>query len=99
MRRELAKAGYTGSKLKELTWRMEPTRLAHRLDPRKTWLYSARYDKVVPMASALALAHAAKLDGDHHLKFWGNHYTTIVYLPIVLAHVVEQVTPQSAASK
>jgi len=93
LRERLEKAGFTGDKLKELMWAVEPTRLAGRLDPRTTWLYSAEYDTVVPMANALALKNAASLPDDHHMRLPGDHVTTIVYVPMILDHVVKRIIP------
>ena len=54
-------AGITDAQLKQLLWQIEPTRVAHRLDPQRTWLFSAEQDQVVPIANADALAKAAHL--------------------------------------
>jgi dienelactone hydrolase len=92
LRERLEQAGFTGDKLRELMWAVEPTRLAGRLDPQSTWLYSAEYDTVVPMANALALKNAARLPDDHHMRLPGDHVTTIVYVPMILDHVVKRIT-------
>jgi dienelactone hydrolase len=91
VREELAKAGLSGEKLKSLAWKIEPTRLAHRIDPQMTWLYSGVFDTVVPMSSAKALADAAGLDDQHHLQLLANHYTGVIYLPLVLKQIHENV--------
>ena len=91
VREKLAEAGFTGEKLKTLTSIIEPTRLAHRLDPTRTWLYSGRYDTVVPPKNALALAEAARLDDPHHIRMLANHYNGIIYLPVVLTDIHAQV--------
>ena len=80
-RRELEQAGITDAQLKQLLWQIEPTRVAHRLDPQRTWLFSAEQDQVVPIANADALAEAAHLPDRHHIRVPGNHYTVIVYFP------------------
>ena len=92
VREELAKAGLSGEKLRSLAWRIEPTRLAHRMKADTTWLYSGVFDTVVPRASANALAEAAGLDDQHHLQLLANHYTGIIYLPMVLNQIREHVT-------
>ncbi|MFT4560083.1 MAG: dienelactone hydrolase [Planctomycetaceae bacterium] len=89
VRERLEKAGLVGEKLRELTLTVEPTRVAHRLRPDRTWLYSGTLDTVVPMKNALALASAAKLTKAHHVHMTANHYTGIVYLPFVLAHIAK----------
>jgi dienelactone hydrolase len=83
VRAKLAEGGLTGEKLKRLVYAIEPLRLAHRLDPRRTWLYSGKWDKVVPLENAVALAKAAGLDARHHVQFYANHYSGIVYLPLI----------------
>ena len=97
VRKLLAEAGYTGEKLKELVRPIEPTRLAHRLDTRTTWLYSAKNDSVVPLKNALVLAESAGLEGQHHVQVLGNHYTAIAYFPMILSHMVERI--QSLAAR
>lgn len=89
--KRLADAGYAGDKLRDLMWTIEPTRLASRVNPQKTWLYSAEQDAVVPMANALAFRKAAGLDDEHHLRLPGDHISTIIFLPVILDHVIKQV--------
>lgn len=93
LRRRLAEAGYTGEKLKTLMQAIEPTRLAHRLDPERTWLYSAEQDKVVPLENAFVFAKAGGLPETHHLRLWGDHTSTIIYFPVIINHVVERLSP------
>jgi dienelactone hydrolase len=90
IRRKLAEAGVTGEKLREITSQVEPTRIAHRLPAERTWLYSGTRDKVVPLKNALALAQAAKLTDDHHVRMNADHYSGILFLPTILAHIREQ---------
>lgn len=92
VKKKLADAGFEGEKLKSLLQIIEPTRIAHRLSPPRTWLYSGRYDKVVPMKNALALASAARLDESHHIRMAANHYTGIIFLPKILSHIHRQIT-------
>lgn len=91
VRQELEKAGLVGDKLKELVNRIEPTRIAHRLKPQATWLYSGKHDNVVPLKNALALAKAAKLDQMHHIQMNADHYSGVVYLPFVISHIERQI--------
>jgi hypothetical protein len=88
VRRELEKAGYTGEKLRELAWSVDPARIAHRLDPQRTWLFSGTEDRVVPPANARALAAAAGLDEQHHQWCEGDHYTAAVHLPDLCMRMV-----------
>jgi hypothetical protein len=91
VRAELRETGLVGEKLKAVLWTVEPTRIAHRLDPSRTWLFSGVSDTVVPMKNALALAHSASLDDKHHVRLDANHYSGVIYLPFVLDHIAKQV--------
>jgi len=95
LREILEDAGFTGDRLKRLLWRIEPTRIAHRLDPKRTWLYSGQKDQVVPIENARALAKAAGLDDDHHVIVDADHYSAIFRLPTILDHMVARVRPGS----
>ena len=86
LRDQLAKAGYEGDKLRELLDQVEPTRLAHRLPPDRTWLYAALQDDVVPIQNARRLADAIPLEKPHRLELVGGHYTAALWLPLVIAH-------------
>ncbi|MDC0175620.1 hypothetical protein OAJ60_01685 [Planctomycetaceae bacterium] len=91
IRKKLAGAGITGKRLKKLTLSIEPTRLAHRLDPQRTWLFSGIRDTVVPMKSALALAQSARLADNHHVMMPTDHYTGIVLLPSMCRLIARQI--------
>ena len=97
VRRKLLEAGYTDEKLRVLLWNIEPTRLAHRLNPEQTWLFSAKFDHVVPMKNALILAQSAKLDAEHHIKMSANHYSGILYYPFVVEHIATRIRRSSQA--
>ncbi len=86
LREQLATAGYTGDKLKEMLNKVEPTRIAHRLPPERTWIYAALQDDVVPIRNARCLADAIPLDKQHRLEFLGGHYTAALWLPAVIDH-------------
>jgi hypothetical protein len=90
LRRKLAEAGFDDAKLRELAAAVEPNSLAHRIDPTRFWLYSAKDDQVVPPASSLALKRAANLPDDHHIQLWGDHVRVIVYFPVIVDHMVER---------
>ncbi|MBI2478932.1 MAG: prolyl oligopeptidase family serine peptidase [Planctomycetia bacterium] len=78
-REELTKAGLTGAKLESVISTIEPLRIAHRLDPATTWLYSAQFDTVVPPANSKRLAKTAKLEPSHP--------------PYILTHMQQQISP------
>lgn len=95
LREMLAEAGYSGDKLRDLLEQVEPLKLAHRLDPKSTWMFSATRDQVVPPIHAAKLFEAAQLDNSHHIKLPADHYTGIIYVPIV----VEQMSKAIRESK
>ncbi len=99
VRQLLADAGYTDEKLKALCHTIEPTRLAHRLDPKMTWIYSAEHDQVVPLRSAIALAEKAGLDPSHHVKVLGNHYTAISHFPLILRQMTAEIRSASMSAE
>lgn len=91
IRRRLERDGFTGEKLKSLACSVEPLRLAHRLDAKRTWLYSGIHDTVIPLRNAVALASAAKLDEAHHIQLNANHYNGILYLPTMLDSIATRI--------
>ena len=91
LKRRLEKAGLKGEQLRAMLDRIEPSRIAHRLNPKTTWLYSARDDRVVPLASAKVLADAARMDNSHHIVFVGNHYSAIAHFLPVVMHILREV--------
>ena len=90
-RKEMKSLGISDERLREILWAVEPTRIAHRLLPQRTWLYSGTQDTVVPMRNAKALATAARLEDSHHICFTADHYSGVVYLPMVLSHIRKQI--------
>ena len=91
LREQLAAAGLSDADVRAAVASVEPLRLAHRLDPARTWLYSALHDDVVPPRHAQLLAEAARLEEEHHVQLHANHYTGIVYLPLVLTQMRNRV--------
>lgn len=87
----LKKSGLTDDELKSLAYQVEPNRLAHRLNPSLTWVYSGLYDTVVPPACTLSLVRAAGLNPRHHVCMPADHYLGALYLPIILNHMSEQI--------
>lgn len=87
LREKLKAAGIEGAKLRELTRGIEPLRLAHRIAPQSTWLYSGELDDVVPPACSQALANAARLPVTHHIILPVDHYSGIVLLPKILLEI------------
>lgn len=91
LRKNLANAGYEGEKLRRLLWQVEPTRLAHRINRDRTWLYSGTLDRVVPLENAEILAKAAMLPDGHHVLVEANHYSAIAYFPTILRHMTKRI--------
>jgi dienelactone hydrolase len=96
MHDRLAEAGVTDEELRQVTNIIEPLRLAHRVDPARTWLFSGKYDEVVPPSSPAAFAKAASLGLDHHYILPVGHYTAALLLPILLPRVGELMTTKVA---
>ena len=84
VRENLKAIGVSTDQIAELTRPIEPLRLAHRIDSENLWLYSGKYDDVVPPASSFALAKAAKLPDGHHVELLADHYSGVVFLPMVI---------------
>ena len=98
VREKLAESGMTEAQIKETLHAIEPTRLAHRYRPDRTWIFSGKYDDVVPLAHCQLLADAAGLDSDHHVVMEANHYSGIVYLPMVMARIAGEIHGQAGAA-
>lgn len=96
LREKLKAAGIEGDKVRELTWSIEPLRLAHRMDPQTTWLYSGQLDDVVPPACSKALADAARLPEGHHIVLPVDHYSGIVLLPKILGEIYQATVDRPA---
>jgi pimeloyl-ACP methyl ester carboxylesterase len=90
LRERFAQAGYEGERLKELLSAVECRRIAHRLDPQRTWMFSARGDEVVPIRNARLLGSIANLERSHQLEFPGGHYSVALYFPFIVDHVAQQ---------
>ena len=87
VRAQLEAIGITGEKITELSRPIEPLRLAHRIDADHLWLYSGKFDDVVPPSSSFALAKAAQLPEGHHIEMLADHYSGVVYLPMVIQEI------------
>ena len=88
----LERMGFRGNRLKALIDPLDPSRLAHRLDPKRTWLFYARSDMVFNLASSEALAEAIGLPEDHFVKVDGNHYTMFLVMPGVVHEMNQNMT-------
>lgn len=75
--------------------RIEPLRIAHRLDPECTWLFSATLDDVVLPRFSKQLAEVARLEEGHHQKMLATHYSGVIFLPGVLEYIRKVVAEKS----
>jgi dipeptidyl aminopeptidase/acylaminoacyl peptidase len=82
--RQAMMAGGMGEvEYRQMLSRIEPLRLAHRINANRTWLFSGRYDDVVPPHNSELLATSAHLPEGHHIKLLANHYSGIIFLPMI----------------
>jgi cephalosporin-C deacetylase-like acetyl esterase len=93
-RKKLLDAGVTEQQIVEYAEKIEPLRLAHRIQANKTWLFSGKYDNVVPPKCSFALAQAAKLPDGHHIELAADHYSGIIYLPQVMKQMRERMVDE-----
>ena len=91
-RQRLLDAGVSRDQIVEMTRQIEPLRLAHRIRPSTTWLFSGLYDDVVPPACAAALVDAAQLPDGHHVQMPVDHYSGAVLLPLIIQQMAAQMT-------
>lgn len=102
VRQSIERHGVTGERLREMCVSIDPAHSADRLDPARTWLYSARADQVVPADCANALAQAVGLDEDHHIWLSGDHYAALLHLPWIagrMADVIVDHQPETSAAE
>lgn len=92
IRERLHGIGIQDEQIADLARPVEPLRLAHRIAAQQTWLYNGSFDDVVPRASSYALARAAGLPADHHIELPANHYTGIIFLPVVIQQIHQAMT-------
>lgn len=90
IRQQLEALGISDAQITDLARPIEPLRLAHRIDPQRTWLYNGLFDDVVPRSCSYALANAARLPESHHVELPANHYTGIIFLPVVLQQIRDE---------
>lgn len=81
--RQAILSGMDEAEYKPMLNRIEPLRLAHRVNSARTWLYSGSFDNVVPPRNSTLFADAAQLAEDHHVKLLANHYSGIMFLPMI----------------
>lgn len=89
VRQAMMAGGMGEPEFREMLSRIEPLRLAHRIDAGRTWLFSGSYDDVVPPHNSDLLATAASLPEGHHVKLLANHYSGIIFLPMISQQMSE----------
>ena len=87
VRERLEALGISAQQIEDLSRPVEPLRLASRINPQTTWLYSGKYDDVVPPACSFALADAAKLPTGHHIELLADHYSGVIFLPMIMVEI------------
>ncbi len=97
-RRQLEQSGLSMKQVEDIVYEVEPLRIAHRLNPERTWLFSAKYDQVVDIKNAEALANRIPLTAEHHVRMLANHYSGAVYIPLVLSQMVTAINEGVAAA-
>jgi dienelactone hydrolase len=90
IRERLEALGVREEQIADLARPIEPLRLAHRIRPEQMWLYNGMFDDVVPRSCSYALVNAAKLPKEHHVELPANHYTGIIFLPMVLQQIRDE---------
>lgn len=89
VRKRLEESGVTKEMIMENTRQIEPLRLAHRIRPESTWLFSGKFDDVVPPECSHALAKAAGLPPEHHIEMPVDHYSGVILMPKVLLDIAK----------
>jgi hypothetical protein len=91
VRDELRAVGFDDNTLRDWLWQIEPLRVAHRLSPERTWLFSARFDQVVPRTNGRKLAAAIGLNFQHRRELAGCHYTCVIGAGRFLSELVRAI--------
>ena len=91
-----ASMGISMEDLRKMLRALEPNQVAHRVDPKKLWMFNAEDDEVIPAANARALAKATRLPEKQHIWMKGGHVTCIVELPKILPVMVEKIKGTAA---
>jgi dienelactone hydrolase len=99
IRNRLAAAGIDSPQIRSLSLAVEPMRLAHRINPATTWLFSGKFDEVVPPRCSLAFAAAANLPADHHRQLPVGHYSAALLLPVILQQIGDLMAPTPPTEK
>ena len=91
IREQARKMGLTDEAFTAMIQQIDPLLLAHRMNPKRTFLFNAEHDEVIPAANAKALAKAAKIPADQHVWMVGGHVSCIVHLPAIVPVMIERI--------
>lgn len=83
LKSDLLKSGLNEEELRSILNSVEPLRLAHRVDPNRIWMFTGKYDEVVPPRNSKLFADATHIDPSHHIEMLADHYSGIIFLPMV----------------
>ncbi|RMF43866.1 MAG: hypothetical protein D6753_04095 [Planctomycetota bacterium] len=89
----LRASGLSEDELRRQLHSIEPLRIAQRLPADRTWLYAARFDRVVPLEHAELLADRIGLPAERFIRLPCNHYSGIYYLPGILIKMRDILIP------
>ena len=99
LRNHLDRVGVDAKAREQRLSALAPGTVAHRLNPKKTWLISAKQDMVVRPDNAQTLADRIGLEPSHHVKLNAGHYTAVLYLPGALAMMAAIVKEDAVAEQ
>lgn len=91
-RKQMESRGLNEKAIRDALHVVEPLNVAHRVNAARTWLYSGKYDDVVPPRNSKLFAEAAKLPEGHHIEMDADHYSGALLLPTVLKDIAKIVT-------
>lgn len=99
LRKLMAERGLEGEKLAAAFDVIEPLNYCRNWSRDDVWVFSANKDQVVPPENSRLLVERAGLPPAQHVELWADHYTGIVYFPLIMDQMVEliraKVTSQS----
>lgn len=91
----LRSSGVRDEDLKDLLYQVEPLRIADRIAPEHTWLFSGKLDRVVPPEHSRMLAEKIGLHEKNHVQLLANHYSGIIFLPEIVGHIRDTLTVET----
>lgn len=86
-RKQMIERGLDDKAIEQALDAVEPLHLAHRISPQHAWLYSGKYDDVVPPRSSKLFAEAANLPEGQHIELEADHYSGALMLPSIVQQI------------